>query len=114
MVLSSKFKNKLTINKLMDIMVDQVTLTALPQVLNAMPNAPPLLKAGVDLATGFGQLEIAGKIAANVPSPINKILKAGIEIEGITQMLQALPNFMAAFGSGGMNFLSPQAQQAGA
>lgn len=92
-----------------DILVDQTMLTVLPNVLNAMPNAPPLLKAGVDLATGLGQLEIADKIANGIPAPADKILKAAIEIEGITQVIESIPNFMTAFGSGG--FLSVQAGQ---
>ena len=106
MVFGKKFKSGLTIGKLTTILADQMLLTALPQVVNALPNAPPLLKAGVDLATGLGQLEIADKIANGVPAPANKILKAAIEIEGITQVIEAIPNLLQAFGAA--PFLAPK------
>lgn len=95
----SMFKHKLTIGKLTTLMVDQVSLTLMPQIVNQMPNAPPLLKAGVDLATGLGQLELAGKIADTIPAPFNKLVKVGIELEGFTQIIQALPNLMSAMGN---------------
>jgi hypothetical protein len=95
----SKHKG-LSLAKTTEIMVDLATSAALPALVQTMPNVPPLLKAGVDLSVGLGQIEIAGKIAENLPSPANRIVKASVEIEGLALTLAAIPNLIAGLKSG--------------
>jgi hypothetical protein len=81
------------------IMVDEAMLTLLPNVIQSIPNLPPIVPAAIDIGVGLGQLEVAGKIAKGLPSPAGPIVKAMLEIQGVLVTVAAIPKLMTAIGS---------------
>lgn len=92
----------ISISTMTSIVVDEAMLTMMPSIVNSIPNAPPILKAGVELAIGLGQIEIAGKIAKRLPSPAGPIVKGMLEIQGAMVAIQAIPNLIASLGGMGI------------
>ena len=91
---------KFSIAKAVTIGTEFMLLNVSNQVVNSIPNVPPIVKTFLGISTSFENYEILSKATDNLPPMMRKIAKPLIEVQSLLLVVQQVPNLIAALGSG--------------